>query len=129
MVSRIKPLNQDDFKMKIIEDLGRLYPTKTSKHKTRFAIFECTNCKKHFKATATNIKQRQTEVCEKCSYRGRRETHGLSTHKLYSVWSNQKARCKPRPGITGGTEYARLTPQMKLHNVCTQCVDQPQKVA
>ena len=36
--------------MKLIEDLGMLYPLATSKRKARFGLYECIECSKHFEA-------------------------------------------------------------------------------
>ena len=51
--TKLKPLNQEEFTMKIIEDLGTTTANKNTTATARYAIFECTVCNKHFKARAT----------------------------------------------------------------------------
>ncbi len=60
----MKPLNQDNFKMNIIEDLGTI-KSKNTNRKERFAIFECSRCKKHTKKNIYNAKK--TSLCPECS--------------------------------------------------------------
>jgi transcription elongation factor Elf1 len=60
---KLKPLNQEDFPMKIIEDLGTKYSSKNSKQKYRYAIFECPLCGKHFESLCTNVKRKHTASC------------------------------------------------------------------
>ena len=90
---KLAPLNQDDFKMKIVEDLGRIYPSYTSVKKTRLAIFECCSCKKHIKSHVDKAKKRNQKLCIKCASTTKNITHGMSNHKLYSTWKKQYGRC------------------------------------
>jgi len=88
---KLKPLNQDDFKMKIVEDLGRVFPTIESKQETRMAIAECNNCHTKFKVSTNNIKRAQSRFCGKC-----RNSHiydGVSKEEAYQTWEDMKARC------------------------------------
>ena len=73
--------------MKLVKDLGMLYPTETSKEKKRFGLYECI-CGKQFKAVVQNVKRGKTKGCG-CL----RESHGLWNHKLYIVWNNMIQRC------------------------------------
>jgi len=66
MASNMKPLDQDDFPMEIIEDLGRQYTTECSKEKHRMAIFECNSCHKHFRANVAAVKYRKQKSCKEC---------------------------------------------------------------
>lgn len=59
----LKPLLQDDFKLKIIDDLGMLLPSANSKKKTRYAMFECPICASPFKATVNNAKRNTQKTC------------------------------------------------------------------
>jgi hypothetical protein len=86
----MKPLDQKDFKAKVIKDLG----TKpTSSGNLRFIIVECTKCKTHYETRAVTAKRSKEGLCIKCSSVKNSKTHGLSTHPLYSVWKDIKARC------------------------------------
>jgi|FLOH01.1.fsa_nt_gi hypothetical protein len=86
---KLAPLNQDDFKMKIVEDLGIVFPSDTSIKKTRCAIFQCNKCNITLKRNVRAIKHRGQEFCYSCA----RTKHGLSSHKLYTSWSLQRERC------------------------------------
>jgi len=63
----LKPLNQNDFQMKIIKDLGMLYPNQNSKNMIRYAIFECSKCKIHFKSRVVDSKRNKQKYCKSCS--------------------------------------------------------------
>jgi len=76
-------------KPKLIEDLGMQYPTEKSKRKARFGMYECLKCKKHFKTQINSVNSGQTKNCKKC----KNLTHGLTDHKLYGIWRNEKRRC------------------------------------
>lgn len=89
MSIKLKPLNQDEFSMKIIEDLGMLYKTKNSIEKKRFAIFECNNCKAHFKFNALSVKYNKRKYCQSCSHK----THGHTNTRIYLIWKSMKRRC------------------------------------
>ena len=43
-VFMLKPLNQNEFTMKIVKDLGMKKPTENYYKKVRMAVFECCNC-------------------------------------------------------------------------------------
>ncbi len=49
--------------MKMIEDLGLMYPTTTSKKKTRYAIYECPYCGKRFKTQCGPVNRGRTISC------------------------------------------------------------------
>lgn len=44
-------------KITLVEDLGMLYPKKTSKRKRHYGIYECPTCKKHFVGVFDNYKK------------------------------------------------------------------------
>ena len=87
--SRIKPLNQEDFKMRIIEDLGTTTVSNTSTNTNRMAIFECLTCKKHFKARASGNTAKQQTQCIDCAS----TNNSRCDHPLYHVWNGIKQRC------------------------------------
>ena len=59
----LKPLNQSDFPMRIVKDLGTI-------NKVRKAIFECTTCKIHFTTRPGDVKYKQQTKCNSCSKLG-----------------------------------------------------------
>ncbi len=102
----MKPLNQEEFSMTIIEDLGMLLSGKT---KNRFALFECIDCKVPFKVRVATAKQRQQEYCYSCQKLRQKEIakatftiHGKSGTRLHNIWKNMHNRCNN----TSNTNYA-----------------------
>jgi len=94
-MSNYKPLPKEINGLKIIKDLGRIYPTEKSKRKERFAILLC-RCGEEFRARTDSIKNGSTTSCG-CVQRSltaeRSITHNLSKHPLYKTWGNMKRRC------------------------------------
>ena len=91
--------------MKLIKDLGLRYPTKNSKQKKRYAIFECDNCKKHIKRDIATVERRKQKYCLSCSriIDPSKKTHGKSQTPTYKIWKAMRARCstvKKYEGIT-----------------------------
>lgn len=81
--------------MKLITDLGMLYPTINSKQKKRFAIYQC-ECGNEFKAQTIHIKQKLVKSCGCLKSKivtERNIKHGLRHHRLYSIWKNMIQRC------------------------------------
>jgi hypothetical protein len=82
--------------MKLIKDVGRLYPYKDSKKKVHFAIYECPICGRSFLANVGNVNKGSIVSC-KCERRKRlverNFVHGQSGSKLYYVWCAMKSRC------------------------------------
>ncbi len=79
--------------MKLIKDLGIKYPTETSKHKTRYGLYECPVCLKHFEVMTGNVKSGNSTKCGSCATTIKNVTHGDARTKLYMVWCAMKARC------------------------------------
>lgn len=77
---------------KLIEDLGRLYPTTTSKEKKRFGLYECPYCGNTFKARSSGIKAGHPISCG-CMVLKSVFKHGMSHTKIHDVWQNMKSRC------------------------------------
>lgn len=90
---RLKPLNQDDFEMKIIEDLGTDYLTLTSKSKARLAIFQCNQCYRKPRIIVHHAKKNQTSVCPFCANSNANKIHGKSKHKLANRHRHMMDRC------------------------------------
>ena len=88
-------------KPKLIQDLGRM-PFGNGKYITRFGIFECPLCGKHFRANTGSVKRGGTVSCG-CYKRAQksefmknlqtRYTHRLTNTRLYSLWADAKKRC------------------------------------
>jgi len=72
----------------LIKDLGTQYTTKNSKNRIRYGLYKCF-CGNEFKAPTAKIKIGHTKSCG-CLYK---KQNGLCNHRMYSVWSNMKARC------------------------------------
>ena len=84
-----KPLNQADFQMRIIQDLGMTTASEESTNIARYAIFECVECKQHFKARATGSTAKAQTKCITCASTSKR----MYKHPLYPVWNGIKQRC------------------------------------
>ena len=83
-----------DMKPRLIEDLGRRYPTEKSKHKARYGIFECQYCGNHWEVITTHINTGHTKSCGCVNLR---ITHGLTYHNFYGTWACMVKRCsKPK---------------------------------
>lgn len=79
--------------MKLIKDLGRRFPTETSKQKARYGLYECPDCLKHFEVQTKSVTSGRSTKCRSCSSKIANTRHDLSEHKLYSIWAGQKDRC------------------------------------
>ena len=92
--------NQDLPKPILIEDLGMIYPTESSKRKARFGLYKCGLCGNEFRTQSSLVKCGYTKSCG--CYRKRQaseinKTHGLYKSKLYSIWVSIKNRTlKPK---------------------------------
>lgn len=90
---KLKKLNQDDFKMKLIEDLGMQLPKQDSKTKRRLARFKCNGCKQVFTTFVTAAKSNKQEICLPCANKIRAITHGLTDSRIYTIFKGMKNRC------------------------------------
>ena len=75
--------------MKLIKDLGMLYPRNNSKQKRRFGLYECPQCHKEVMVQTTSIKAGKSSKCYDCGH----NTHRSTAHPLFSTWANIRARC------------------------------------
>ena len=87
-MNTLKPLKQEDFKITLVEDLGRIYPKSNSKTKQRYGIFLCGKCHKPHKKPVQSAKDGSTK-CTPCAM----TTHGNSYHRLYATWLHEVKRC------------------------------------
>lgn len=79
--------------MKIIKDLGMMYPNENSKHKYIYWIKLCPICKKERKVRSRPAKKGKVTRCKPCSNIMAKTTHGLTKTPLYKVWTAMKSRC------------------------------------
>ena len=73
--------------MKLIKDLGYLFPTETSKQKSRYGLYKCF-CGDEFRTQINKVKIKHTQSCG-CL----KTTHGLSKHRLFKTWTGMMNRC------------------------------------
>lgn len=76
--------------MTLIEDLGLIYATDTSKEKKRHGMFKC-ECGSTNRMPIASAKK--AKVCQLCNVKNASKTHGDSNTKLHNTWKNMKARC------------------------------------
>ena len=79
----------------LIEDLGMIFATESSKTKFRYGIYKCGFCGEEFKAYTQHITSGNIKSCG--CYMKRRvsethKTHGKRHTRLYSIWSKLKGR-------------------------------------
>lgn len=95
--------------MKLLKDLGQLYPTATSKRKYKFGLYECPDCLLPFKALTNNMNRTPSAGCKPCSsirHKGKsfHVTHGKTGTPLHNVWRNMTARCR-NPSLPTYCDY------------------------
>jgi len=76
----------------LVEDLGMLYPTKTSKKRRHYGIFKCQYCGKEFKSMPYSIRIGETKSCG-CYNKTKDIKHGLSYNRFYNTWTQMNQRC------------------------------------
>jgi len=75
--------------VKLIEDLGSLFPTKASKHKARYGAYECPVCRGRFITRVAHVKSGNSTKCRSCAS----TAHGNSGTLNYSRWCSMRSRC------------------------------------
>lgn len=83
---------EKDMSPKLIQDLGRLYPTENSKQKQRFGLYKCGYCGKEFKGNTNKVKRGELKSCG-CILNRDKITHKLSKHRLFKTWQGMLHRC------------------------------------
>ena len=79
----------------LVEDLGMMLTTESSKRKFRFGLYRCGFCGEEFRTQINSVKSKTTKSCG--CHRKRRssethKTHGLIGTKLYVIWKGIKGR-------------------------------------
>lgn len=82
-----QPLNQEDYTMEIVKDLGNI--PGPSGRKARYALVKCTKCGTSFKMRMGSTKAKSSTQCSTCAF----TRHGTSSHPLYAIWNGIKQRC------------------------------------
>jgi len=85
--------------MKLLIDLGTLYPKPTSKQKSRHGIYECPICKIGFKVITSSVKRGFSTKCRPC-YLKIIKTHNKDDSRLYNIWKNMRHRCYGKTNIS-----------------------------
>ena len=85
----MEELVEEDMTPRFIKDLGMRYPTELSKQRSRYGLYECPYCGKHWEVVMGSVKCGDTKSCG--CLRG--ESHGLKGHKLYGTWRQMVQRC------------------------------------
>lgn len=75
--------------LKLIKDLGRIYPNKNSKCKSKYGIYKCF-CGKEFRARTDHIKSNKIKSCGCTRFK---KKHGNTNHPIYKTWVKIKQRC------------------------------------
>ena len=87
--------NEELSKPILIEDLGMIFATESSKTKVRFGLYKCGFCGTEFKTNTYNINNGHNKSCG-CYHKRRvkesNKTHGLGSTRLYKIWSTLKDR-------------------------------------
>lgn len=89
-MKELKPLTQDMFKLELVEDLGLIYATSTSKEKKRHGMFKC-ECGNVVRMPIAAAKR--SRMCKQCNVKMASKTHGDTGTKLHNTWKNIKLRC------------------------------------
>ena len=103
-------VNKENYPQPIlVENLGMMFPTESSKERRRYGLYKCGFCGTEFKANTQSILSGKTRSCG--CYNKRRtsethKTHGLRFTRLYIIWVNIKDRtlnlkCNDYPNYGG----------------------------
>ena len=91
-VQPLKPLLQEDYRMKIIQDLGRV-PNADGTKNNRRAIFECCSCGKHIECDPRSSAVKAQTECLSCSNSHNYVKHGDAGSRLYKIHQDMHNRC------------------------------------
>ena len=82
---------EKDMTPKLIGETYMKYPTNNSTKKSRYGIYECPYCGKHWECISISITSKSTKGCG-CQ-RGKGFKHGLESNKFYTIWNAMTHRC------------------------------------
>ncbi len=51
----------------LIQDLGMKYPTKNSKRKYRFGVYQCPDCNDPYETTSSSVDSGSSKRCKTCA--------------------------------------------------------------
>lgn len=118
-VTKFIPAKQEDYAMRIVEDLGRVYKTPESTVKYHRLILECTDCKKHINCVAGSSVIKAQKYCLSCSNQFNNLKHGDHKTRLYKIYGGMKRRCYGKT-----TEYNNNADYVaKGITVCDEWID------
>ena len=86
--------------IKLIQDLGTMCINEKSTYKIRFGIYECPECKVHFKTTSKSVKARNSSRCKNCANKANATKHGYVKTRLYTIWLNMLQRASNKKSKT-----------------------------
>lgn len=93
----------------LLEDLGMIYHTESSKTKVRFGLYKCGFCGTEFKANTSAVARGKTRSCGCYGIRRIKETntiHSCSGTRIYGIWNKMRYRIldteNPKYDIYGG---------------------------
>ena len=88
--------NKEDYpKPILIEDLGTMFATESSKKKVRFGLYKCGFCGNEFRTQPYSINNGHSKSCgcyKSSKLSNRNKIHGLIETRLYRIWANIKNR-------------------------------------
>lgn len=96
--------------MKVVKELGMLYPKENSPKKYRYVIALCESCSIEVKLQ-TRVLSKQ-KYCNSCSKSLNSTGHKMSNTRIYKVWNGMKGRC------ANHKDYAHVT-------VCEEWANNP----
>ena len=94
-MNKEEKIKEDLFKPILLEDLGMMYPTESSKQKRRYGRYKCGFCGEEFRTQTFFIKSEYTKSCGcyiKQKTKEIKTKHGLIDTRLYRIWANIKRR-------------------------------------
>ena len=86
--------------MKLIEDLGLLFPNSTNTQKKRYGIYECSVCAIHFKTITAGVKNGKSTKCLSCARKNPTfSKHNDSKTRLYGIWCSMIGRVENKNNL------------------------------
>jgi len=108
--------------VKLLEDLGMLYPKPNSKQKKRYGLYACPDCTRQVKAQVYQVKTKASTKCRSCANYDKIQNykHGLSDSRNYRVYAGIKDRCYNKNGTNYDLYGGRGV------RMCTEWLDSPE---